>query len=229
MEKEYSKYIKCVMREIPLTGKRKKEIELDLMSSLEERAEMSPDKSPEEFMGDPSGVAAEFRENLGLGDAAGFEYKSKKTFFNIPLVHINFKPNGVAKGILAIGSVAVGVVSIGAVALGLLAVGAFGMGILAAFSAVAFSGLISMGAAAFSIGMSVGAVAMSGYYAIGAFAQADIAIGHVAHGVVAVFQESGKGDFLIQLPSNRGEIQMAIQAAYPTLDYFWVNFVLIPF
>ena len=94
---------------------------------------------------------------------------------------------------------------------------------------MAFSGLVSIGAAAFSIGMSIGAVAMSGFYAIGAFAQANIAIGHVAHGVVAIFQESGKGEFLVQLPAKRGEVQMAIQAAYPTLKYFWVNFALFPF
>ena len=110
MENEYRKYIKQVMREIPLRGKRKKEIELDLMSSIEEKGDLNPGKNPGDFMGEPSLVASESRENLGLGDVAGFEYKSEKTILDIPLVHINFKPNGVAKGILAIGPVAVGAV-----------------------------------------------------------------------------------------------------------------------
>jgi len=226
---DYKKYIRKVMREIPVYGKKKRAIETDLLNSLHEREQLNPGKNPIELMGEADQLSSEFRDNLGLGEVRGFEYQSKKEWFNIPLVHINLRPNGVAKGIFALGPVAVGAVSVGAVAIGLLSFGAFTFGILAALGAVAFSGLISLGAAAFSIGMSMGAVAMANYYAIGAFAQANIAIGSVAHGVVAVFRESGQGDLMVQLPALRGDVLMAVKAAYPGISQFWLNFVLFPF
>jgi hypothetical protein len=229
LDDKYKRYVKSIMKEIPVSGRRKLEIEADLINNLIDKEEQNPRMDPIELMGTPSSVASEFRENLSLNEIKGFEYRSGKKVLGIPLIHINLKPNSVAKGIISIGPVAVGVISIGAVAVGLLSFGAFGFGILAAIGAVAFSGIISAGAAAFSIGMSAGAVAMSHYYAIGVFAQANIAIGNVAHGIVAVFQESGKGEFLVQLPAAREEILLAIKTAFPSLSNFWINFAMFPF
>lgn len=100
---EYKKYIRKVLRDLPVYGRRKKEIESDLLSSLQEREESNPGKSPEDLMGLPEQVAQEFRENLGLGEDRGFEYRSEKEILGLPLVHINLKRNGVAKGIFAFG------------------------------------------------------------------------------------------------------------------------------
>ena len=53
-----------------------------------------------------------------------YEYKSKRTLFGLPLVHINVG-YGVyrAKGVIAIGNIATGIVSIGIIAVGLLSIG----------------------------------------------------------------------------------------------------------
>ena len=49
-----------------------------------------------------------------------YEYRSKRTLFGLPLVHVNLAQRGlcVARGIIAIGNVSVGALSIGAFALG---------------------------------------------------------------------------------------------------------------
>lgn len=61
-----------------------------------------------------------------------YEYKSKRTLFGLPLVHIRLghRGMGVAKGILAIGNVAVGVFTLGGFSFGLLSVGGLSFGLL---------------------------------------------------------------------------------------------------
>lgn len=229
INKVHKKYVRSIMKEISVYGKRKKEIEQDLMMNIIEKENQNPGRDFLEYMDSPDSIASEFRENLGLGEVQGFEYKSERKLFNLPLIHINLKRNAVAKGIIAIGPVATGFISIGAVAVGFLSFGAFSFGILAALGAVTISGLLSVGAVALSIGMSVGAVAMANYYAIGSIAQANIAIGYIANGTVSIFMERGLGDFMIQLPADRIEIRQTILSAYPTLSQFWQNLVLLPF
>jgi len=66
----------------------------------------------------------------------GFEYKSSKTLFGLPLVHIVSGPAidpmtgklRIAKGIVAIGGIAVGGLAIGGVAVGGCAIGYWAMG-----------------------------------------------------------------------------------------------------
>jgi hypothetical protein len=102
----------------------------------------------------------------------GYEYRSERQLFGLPLVHIvsgnRIDPvTGrlrVAKGIIAIGPIAVGglalggsafgVVSFGGVALGLIAVGGAAIGVLLALGGLAI-GLVAIGGAAI------------GYYALG--------------------------------------------------------------
>ncbi len=81
----------------------------------------------------------------------GFEYKSKATFFDIPLLHISFKykPNRVpvpARGIFAIGQFAFGVFTLSQFGIGLFSVGQFVIGgwALAQFAA-AYSLIAQMG------------------------------------------------------------------------------------
>lgn len=132
-----------------------------------------------------------------------YEYKSKRTLFGLPLVHVNV---GVgirhAKGILAIGTIARGVVAIGAVSMGILAFGALSLGLLAfgalslalaAFGGIAIGGiavggcavgLIAIGGFAFGL-YSVGGCAIAARVAMGGYAQGHIAIGDKAVGEYA--------------------------------------------
>lgn len=102
----------------------------------------------------------------------GYEYRSERELFGLPLVHIvsgnRIDPATgklrVAKGIIAIGPIAIGglalggsaigVVSFGGAALGLIAVGGAAVGVLLALGGLAI-GLVAIGGAAI------------GYYALG--------------------------------------------------------------
>ena len=75
-----------------------------------------------------------------------YEYKSKKTLFGLPLVHINLRRGfKKAKGILAIGNISYGVISVGFLSFGLLSFGCFGIGV-AGFGAIALGLLLATGA-----------------------------------------------------------------------------------
>lgn len=120
--------------------------------------------------------------------ASDFEYKSKRTLFGLPLVHINGKWGGTAKGVVAVGfkacglvsvgflsmgvlsagCLSLGAVSLGALALGVLALGAVSVGLLLALGAVA-AGFVAYGAAAFG-GFAAGAFACAKYVAVGDYA-----------------------------------------------------------
>lgn len=132
-----------------------------------------------------------------------YEYKSTKTLFGVPLVHVNFGKGKTAKGIVAIGFRSVGVISIGLLSLGLfslglLALGAFGLGMLGigifGFGAFALGflsggaisiGIISFGAISVGV-MSCGAVSI-GQFAVGALAKGHyFAFGDNATALVAL-------------------------------------------
>lgn len=120
--------------------------------------------------------------------ASDFEYKSKRTLFGLPLVHINGKWGGTAKGVVAVGfkscgvvsvgflsmgvlsagCLSLGAVSLGALALGVLTLGAVSVGLLLALGAVA-AGFVAYGAAAFG-GFAAGAFACAKYVAVGDYA-----------------------------------------------------------
>ncbi len=132
-----------------------------------------------------------------------YEYKSPKTLFGLPLVHINVG-RGVykAKGIVAIGTIARGIISFGALSLGVVSFGAISIGLLA-IGALAF-GLFAVGGFALGAiaagGVSIGLLALGGVafgkYSIGGFASAvDIAMGGFAQGHIAI-GDSAKGDYV---------------------------------
>ena len=133
-----------------------------------------------------------------------YEYKSKRTLFGLPLVHIRLgdRGTGLAKGVLAIGNYAVGVftlggfsfglVSIGGLSFGLLfALGGWGMGCIAigglAIGLLAFGGaavgLFAMGGGAFGV-YAAGGGAIASEIAIGGSAHAPLAIGRIAEGAL---------------------------------------------
>jgi hypothetical protein len=107
-----------------------------------------------------------------LRDPYGYEYRSERTLFGLPLVHIvggrGFNPvTGrlrVAKGIIAVGPVAIGGLAMGGMSFGILSFGGVALGV-AAFGGAAIGVLLAAGGAAIG-GVAIGGAAI-GYYAFG--------------------------------------------------------------
>lgn len=160
-----------------------------------------------------------------------YEYKSKRTLFGLPLVHIRFQDHGLcrAKGIVAIGNVATGIValgcisfgglslgavslgagSLGALAVGLVSLGGFSIGLLA-FGAISL-GLLAMGAIAKGV-FSIGNIAFAARIAIGTIASAPLAIGDQAEGALTLLTDGS-----VSLDVIRAAIE---QAAADTPAFF---------
>jgi len=111
----------------------------------------------------------------GPDSASAYEYRSKRTIFGLPLIHIVYGPTWLvglrpARGFIAIGNVAIGVVAIGGFGLGLFALSGIGLG------------LISIGGIALGVGAGIGGIA-TGYLAVGGLAIGIYAIGGLGIGV----------------------------------------------
>ena len=107
-----------------------------------------------------------------------YEYKSKRTLFGLPLVHINMGFGfRVAKGIIAIGNISIGVLSVGGLALGLFSFGGLALGLLLVLAGVGV-GTVALG------GLAVGVLAVGGF-ALGWFAWGGIACGVYSVGGLA--------------------------------------------
>jgi len=110
------------------------------------------------------------------------EYRSKRTWGNLPLVHYTFgrcPETGkriTARGVIAVGRFAHGMVAIGQVSLGIIAIGQLSFGVLFCMAQAAF-GPFALGQAA--IGLIVG---------VGQFATGQIAVGQVAYGSYVLAQ-----------------------------------------
>ena len=136
-----------------------------------------------------------------------YEYKSRRTLFGLPLVHIHLgRGFQRARGIIAIGNVATGVVSLGIFAVGLVSVGCLTVGLLtlgcialalAALGCIAVGvlamggvaiGVLSIGAMAFGV-YAVGGAAWASQIAVGALATAPLAIGDEPSGTVALLTD----------------------------------------
>lgn len=127
-----------------------------------------------------------------------YEYKSRRTLFGLPLVHVclGYRGMKMAKGIIAVGNVAVGVVALGGFSLGLLSIGGLSLGLLLALGGWAV-GAVSVGGLAVGLlafgGAAVGVFAMGGgafgvYAAGGGAIASEIAIGGSAHAPLAIGQ-----------------------------------------
>lgn len=231
MNKEFESYINKVAEKICIYGKKEKQIREDLYNSLIERQQATGENDPNILLGNPDEVAEEFRENLSISNISskrnkyGYEYVSKTKIFGIPLVHINTKPFGTAKGIIAFGGVSIGVFSFGAISIGIVCFGAISIGILAAFGGAALSGLLSAGGAAISYAVSFGGAAIAKHVAVGGYAKANIAIGGVAKGIVAVFNQYGRGKYMFKLPANTDQILNSIKKVYPNTSQWILNLI----
>lgn len=103
----------------------------------------------------------------------GHEYKSSKTLWGWPLVHIvqGMDPDTgrprIAKGILAIGNVAIGAIAVGGTTFGGLTLGGFSVGLIS-IGGMSVGILAALGGAALSLGIAIGGLAI-GTYAVGGF------------------------------------------------------------
>lgn len=160
-----------------------------------------------------------------------YEYKSKRTLFGLPLVHIHCGPGFCrAKGVLAIGNVATGFVALGGLALGLFSLGGLSLGLLLALGGAAL-GCISVGGLAvgfsawggIALGLltfggiscgwyAVGGVALGSRVGVGGVASAPLAIGAAAEGARA-FVIPPEGLSGAQLTAAREAITAACQGA----------------
>lgn len=129
-----------------------------------------------------------------------YEYKSRRTLFGLPLVHINIgrwipgQRYCRAKGILAVGNIASGFLALGGISAGLFSFGGLSAGLLLSvggFSVgtVAIGGLalgiFAIGGGAFGV-YALGGAAVAQKIAAGGAAQAAIAIGDAAIGEIAI-------------------------------------------
>lgn len=115
-----------------------------------------------------------------------YEYRSKRTLFGLPLVHINCGIGRTATGVFALGLKARGIVSIGCFSVGVLSFGVLSVGALSL--GVAALGLLALGS------IAVGAVAF-GAVAVGIWAIGALALGVVANGAAAFGHFLAIGDF----------------------------------
>ena len=107
-----------------------------------------------------------------------YEYKSRRTFLGLPLVHVNVGYGfRWTRGIIAVGNFATGLIAIGGVSAGLLAIGGIALGGIA-LGGIALGGLAGGG-------LAIGAVAAGGV-AVGLLAIGASAIGRYALGASAL-------------------------------------------
>lgn len=152
-----------------------------------------------------------------------YEFKSKRTLFGLPLVHINFgRRDHWARGIIAIGNIATGFVALGGVAVGLFTLGGVSIGLLLALGAVAL-GAASIGGVALGLlawgGIALGWLAVGGcavgvYAAGGVVAASRVAVGGMVSAPLAIGQiADGAKTILVPLEGLSDQALMDAHAA----------------
>lgn len=219
----HERYIKSVINNISCNSRTRRKIKEDLLNHIQIKSVETGEEDPWKLMGDPYEVAKEFRENMESNNDYRYyypahEYKSETRVFGIPLIHINNRRNGLAKGIIAIGGVSIGVISLGGVSFGLISFGGFSVGLLIALGGFAGSLGFAAGGAAFGYYMAIGGLAIAQHFAMGGYAQANVAIGDVVKGIVSVYKTKGTGDILLKTPVKIQEFTNAVRNLYPNID-----------
>ncbi len=136
----------------------------------------------------------------GYAYLQGYEYKSKRTLFGLPLIHVatgidlHTGRSRVAKGIIAIGGRAQGVLAIGGMATGVLAMGGMATGVFA-FGGFAM-GLVSFGGLALALLLAVGGGAIAPI-ALGGWASGYMAFGGEGSGT-HVYDSMGQDPVAVQ-------------------------------
>lgn len=151
-----------------------------------------------------------------------YEYKSPRTLFGLPLVHVRLGERGLctARGIVAIGNCAVGVLSIGGFSFGLVSLGGLSLGLLFslggwAVGALAIGGLalgvLALGGVAAGL-FSLGGCTFGVYAAGGAAAASKIAIGGAASAPLAIGR-TAEGALTFGLGADPAAVSAAIRQA----------------
>lgn len=210
MNKTINIYVDEVLSHITTDSIRKDRIKNDLINHIQEASENKNIEDVLIEMGSPYEVASDFMENIYDTNAelintlsnekasnnSYFEYKSKISIFNLPLLHIKYRKTrnakiARAKGIIAIGEIATGVLlGFGAISCGIFSFGILSIGLLLSvgiLSIGSFSfgcisiGLYSIGAIAIGL-ETIGAVSLAKDVSFGAVSKAETAIGDVVNG-----------------------------------------------
>lgn len=218
VKSSYERYINSVVNSIRCKRSTKKKIKEDLLSHIQVKAQETGENDPWKLMGDPYEVAKEFRENLDIKEAYEYEYISETRILGWPLVHINYKRNGFARGIIAIGSVSVGVISLGGISIGLLSLGGMSLGLLLSLGGVSGSLGIAAGGFATSYYLALGGAAIAKHFALGGYAQANVAIGGIVRGIVGIYNTKGTGDVMMKIPVDKGLFFKEVRKLYPNID-----------
>lgn len=163
-----------------------------------------------------------------------YEYKSRRTLFGLPLVHVNIgRRDHWARGIIAIGNIATGFVALGGVAAGLFSLGGVSFGLLLGLGAVVL-GAVSIGGVALGLlawgGIALGWLAVGGcavgvYAAGGVVVASQVAVGGVAAAPLAIGQVAdGAKTILVPLDGLTdqalAEAHAAITQACPDAPFF---------
>src|SRR6056297_1201966 len=239
INKDFEVYAAQVVSYINGSQRRANKIKADILQSLEEKSAQTGETDPVKLMGDVQEVAMEFSENLDQETLNyQFEYRSKTTIKGIPLIHINKRYGGTAKGIIAIGTIAIGVISLGGISIGLLSFGGISLGLILALGGLAAGGVLSMGGlaisllyafggAAISLSLSFGGFALSNNVAVGGYASAkELAIGGITHGHICIFNQSGVGEYLYNVNEySIEELIRSIQMVKPDVNDFILNII----
>jgi transcriptional regulator with XRE-family HTH domain len=167
-----------------------------------------------------------------------YEYKSKRTLFGLPLVHINIgKGKYISKGILSIGNIATGFLSLGFFSFGFFSFGLLGIGLfslavlsialLLAVGSIAI-GIIAVGAIALGL-FTIGAISI-GYFSVGALSIGKyIAFGDYANGLIAIGKTKAEGTYHFLEPINKQEVINTIEKVVPSkwsIFIEWIKFFI---
>lgn len=209
MKKEFNQYANTVISYLECDEKTRRRIKEDIVEMLYERQEASSTNDPYELLGDPYTISQEFEENIPPIPPKRKVYITPWSIFGLPLLHISFTRNVVAKGIVAIGYRSVGIVSIGAVSIGLISIGAVSVGIFAlgglalavssALGGLAIAYDIAIGGLAIAKSLAIGGVALAGDIAIGGMTSATLTA-YMQANIPPLFERSASHAF--QLPSE---------------------------
>lgn len=207
------------------------DVSIDRLVDNPMRPDTDPDPAPQPES-PPAGGAGRWR--VGWNPWWEYEYKSERTLWGLPLVHIHFgrgfhQATGIiaigtaARGIVAVGGFAAGVVAFGGLSAGLISLGGLAVGLLFAFGGIAV-GAVAFGAVA--LGYLAWGAAAIGEYAIGAAALGrQIALGESASALVAIGDKvSGSVTLSPREGLTAEEIRTAIESALPG-TWEWIKWL----
>lgn len=165
-----------------------------------------------------------------------YEYKSSRTLFGLPLVHVRLGDRGfgVAKGIFAVGNVAVGLFALGGISLGLFSLGGVSLGLLLALGGMSVGG-IAIGACAVGLAalgggaiglLSVGGGSFGAYAVGGGAVGTQIAIGGSASAPLAIGSQAASGALTFGPGADPAAVTAAIRQAAAAAPV-WLQDLLI--